>query len=260
MTDATKYTAKLRGSRVLIFGGTSGIGYGVAEACLESGATVILSSSKQERIDSAISSLLKSYPSAKSRLSGYACDLSDGKTVDENIKAVFDKVGEVNHVINSAGDSIKTTPLAESTVESLQQIGMVRFFGAMLITKHAASHMPKNASSSITFTSGSAAEKPIPGWGIISAYSMGLYGLTKGMAFDMRPIRVNCVSPGAVETPLWNEMPKETMEHMKKQFVEKMLTGAMGKTEDVAEAYLYLLKDENCSGIVIGTNGGSTLM
>ena len=260
MTDATKYTAKLRGSRVLIFGGTSGIGYGAAEACLESGATVILSSSKQERIDSAISSLLKSYPSAESRLSGYACDLSDGKTIDGNIKAVFDKVGEVNHVISSAGDSIKTTPLAESTLESLQQTGMVRFFGAMLITKHAVSHMPKSASSSITFTSGAVAEKPMPGWGIMSAFGLGLYGLTKGMAFDMRPIRVNCVSPGAVDTPMWSGMPKEMLEHMKEQFATRMLTGTVGKTEDVAEAYLYLLKDENCSGVVISTNGGSPLM
>ena len=94
----------------------------------------------------------------------------------------------------------------------------------------------------------------------MSAFSLGLYGLTRGMAFDMKPIRVNCVSPGAVDTPLWSGMPKEMLENVKKQFEEKMLTGAIGKTEDVAEAYLYLLKDENCSGIVISTNGGSPLM
>ena len=260
MTDATKYTAKLRGSRILIFGGTSGLGYAAAEACLEFGATVILSSSKQAKVDSAIASLLKAYPSAGSRLSGHACDLSDSKTADDNIKAVFDQVGEVNHVITSAGDAMKTIPLGESTFETLQQGGMVRFFGAMLITKHAVNHMPKSAASSITFTAGVVAEKPMPGWGVMTAFSMGLYGLTKGMAFDMRPIRVNCVSPGLVLTEMWAGMPKEMLENVKEQFTSKMLTGVVGKPEDVAEAYLYLLKDENCSGIVIGTHGGATLM
>jgi NAD(P)-dependent dehydrogenase (short-subunit alcohol dehydrogenase family) len=77
MADAKKYTSKLDGARILIFGGSSGIGYGAAEASIESGATVIISSSSESKIQASVKSLNESYPSAKDRISGYACNLGD---------------------------------------------------------------------------------------------------------------------------------------------------------------------------------------
>ena len=259
MTDATKYTSKLRGSRVLIIGGSSGIGYGAAEACLEYGATVILSSSQSKRLDSAISTLLEAYPSAKSRLSGHACDLGDSKNLESNIKALFESTGEVNHVVFTAGDPLALGPFAETSLDIIQQAGMVRFFAPLLVAKYALGYMPRTASSSITMTSGSIAVKPMPGWAVVNSYATGLFGMTRGLALDLAPIRVNCIAPGAVETPLWNMLPEDQREKLKLSLKEKMTTGAVGRTEDVAEAYLYLLRDENCTGSIISTDGGGLL-
>ena len=86
MSDQKKYSAKLAGQHVLVIGGSAGIGYGVAEASLEHGASVTISSSNQTRIDGAVASLLKSYPSAQGRVNGHTCNLADEKTLESNIE------------------------------------------------------------------------------------------------------------------------------------------------------------------------------
>ena len=260
MTDSTKYTHKLATSRILIVGGTSGIGYSVAEATLEAGATVILSSSNPSRIDSAIASLQKSYPSAKSRVSGHACNLGDASHLEDNIAALFSKCGELNHVIITAGDQLAVTPLDDVSLESTQKAGMVRFFAPLLVAKHAARVLPKSPTSSLTLTTGSVSERPLANWAVINSYATGLHGMTRGLALDMKPIRVNCISPGAVETPLWAGLTQEALEAMKKEVEAKTATGVFGQAEDVAEAYVYVLRDQNCTGSVISTNSGNLLM
>jgi len=259
-TDSTKYTSKLSSTRILIIGGTSGIGYSVAEATLESGAHVTISSSSPSRIDAAITSLLKSYPSATTRLSGHACDLSNPSTLEDNIIALFAKCGGLDHVIYTAGDSLKVMPLKDATVETIQQTGMVRFFGPLIVAKHAARILPKSPASSITLTTGTTSEHPFPNWTILGSFATGLHGMTRGLALDLKPIRVNIVSPGAVETPIWAGMSKEVLEKLREGLESRMTTGKFGKPEDVAEAYLYLLKDQNVSGSCVSTNGGFLLM
>ena len=259
-TDSTKYTSKLSSSRILIIGGSSGIGYSVAEASLESGAHVTISSSSPSRIDAAVTSLLKSYPSAQSRLSSHPCDLSNPSTLEDNVAALFAKCGELNHVIFTAGDKIAVIPLEMASVEAIQKAGMVRFIAPLIVAKHAAKVLPKSTASSITLTTGSVSERPMPNWTIVGSYATALHGMTRGMALDLKPIRVNLVSPGAVETPLWGSVGKETLEKIKVDMQMKMATGTFGKPEDVAEAYLYLLKDQNVTGSCISTNGGALLM
>lgn len=98
MADSTKYSSRLKGRKVLIFGGSSGLGYGAAEACIESGMTVAITSSSEDRIKNAFERILKEYPSAKDRLSGHACDIGDQTTLEENIVQLFEKVGKMDHI------------------------------------------------------------------------------------------------------------------------------------------------------------------
>lgn len=104
MSDKTFYTSRLAGKHVLIFGGTSGIGFCVAEASIENGATVIISSSRPERVQSAVSRILESYPSAKDRISGHVLDLSS-PTVNDDIASFFAKIaageeeGTIDHIV-----------------------------------------------------------------------------------------------------------------------------------------------------------------
>ncbi|KAL8703795.1 MAG: hypothetical protein Q9201_003035 [Fulgogasparrea decipioides] len=263
MADAHKYTNKLANARVLIIGGSSGIGFSVAEACLEQKCTVIISSSQQSRIDSAISRLLSSYPSAKDRLSGHPCDLSS-PTLEENIKTLFSKIDILDHIIFTAGDALVKLSLSEATLEKIQKAGMVRFFAPLLVAKHAVAHLAPGPNSSITLTTGTLSEKPMAGFGVMACYAAGLQSMMRGLALDLKPTRVNLVSPGFVETELWNwgkeEWAKDDFPKMAEQFQKGTTTGELGQPEDVAEAYLYCMRDRNVTGSMISTNSGALLV
>jgi NAD(P)-dependent dehydrogenase (short-subunit alcohol dehydrogenase family) len=188
--------------------------------------------------------LQKAYPSAAKRVEGYAANMGEQASLESNVEQLFKKAGSLNHVIFTAGDSLATMPLQDATVDKTIQAGMVRFFAPLMVAKYAAK----------------VSEKPIPNWSVINGFATALQGTTRGLALDLKPIRVNLVSPGAVITGLWDGIPKEHREETFKTFSSKMATGNMGEVEDVAEAYLYAMKDKNLTGSMISTNGGSMLM
>ncbi|EME84550.1 uncharacterized protein MYCFIDRAFT_187519 [Pseudocercospora fijiensis CIRAD86] len=260
MADQTKYTQKLQGQKVLITGGSAGIGFGVAEACLEHGCTVVISSSNPDRVQNAISKLQSSYPSAKDRISGHACNLGDEEKLESNIRGLFEKVGKgIDHVIHTAGDSLAVLKLPDLEMAKLKVAGMVRFFAPLFIGKYAPQYLNPGPKSSIIITTGAVSERPIPDWTVVASYAAGLQGMTRGMALDLQPIRVNLVSPGAVDTELWAHMSAERKQQAFKEIAKKIPVGKVAVVEDVAEAYIYLMKDNNVTGAMISTSGGHLL-
>lgn len=144
MTDQTKYTQKLKGAKVLVIGGSSGksfvycgvqyqafrltsllgIGYAVAEASIENGCTVIISSSNPDRVQKAVQKIQTAYPSAKNRISGHACNLGDEATLESNIKQLFEKTGKgIDHVVSTAGDSLAMIKLEDLDIEKIKKAG-----------------------------------------------------------------------------------------------------------------------------------------
>ena len=89
MSSPTKYTHKLADKRILIIGGTRGIGLEIASLALSQGATVILSSSSAANVSSAIASLQSLYPDSASQITGHACDLSSPSAVESDLHALF---------------------------------------------------------------------------------------------------------------------------------------------------------------------------
>lgn len=257
----TKYGSKLQDKRVLVVGGTSGIGFCVAEAAAEFGAIVVIASSSQTKIDSAIKRIAESTPNA--RITGQACNLSKPETTEDEVKrlvAFTTKDGKLDHVVNTAGDAFDVGSLQEATGEKLFAGQQIRLVGSALLAKHVWPHMNKSNTSSITFTGGINMHKPGPGWALRAAAGSGINGLTLGLAVDMKPIRVNQVVPGAVVTELWSGLFGNDIEKFKAMYAEKMLTGELGRPEDVAEAYLYLMRDNFADGQTIFSEGGYLLM
>lgn len=167
-----------------------GIGYAVAEACLENGAIVTVSSSNPERVEQAITKLERAYPSAASRISGCPCNLSDEATLEPNIIALLEQTGpEIDHIVHTAGDPLALKSLAEGDMQSIKQAGMIRFFSYLLLGKHAAKFMKPGPGSSITFTSAGVSERPMPGWSVVNAYLTGQHGICRGLALDLKPVR-----------------------------------------------------------------------
>lgn len=149
-----KYSNKLCNNCVLTIGDSGGIGYGVAEACLELGCTVIVSSASASRIAASIS-LQEAYPSARSRISGHACDLGNHETLDPNTVSLFEKAvqkadGQLDHVVYTAGDALSITPLEKATLEKIQQACMVRFNAPLIVAREAAKYLKKSNTSSYT--------------------------------------------------------------------------------------------------------------
>lgn len=256
---ASKYQ-KLQNKHVLVIGGTSGLGFAVAEASLASGAHVTVSSSNLSRVESSVQKLKASFPS--SSVAGYACDLSQ-PTVEKDIEALFFKVGKVDHIVYTAGDKLATSPVADITYEKIVAAGQMRFFAPLLVAKVGREYLSPGPFSSIVLTTGSISQKPRPDWSIVAGYASGLHAMTRNLALDLKPVRVNLVSPGAVETELWDAMmpgDEKAKQAMFENVAKSVPTGRFAKAEDVAEAYLFLMKDPNVTGTVVDSNSGALLV
>lgn len=268
--DQTKFSSKLTGTTILIVGGTSGLGFALAEALLEQHPPVshiIVSSSNPSRIESALSKLRASYPVATktTKLDGVTCDLGDEDELEENIKGLFEKLpldagkGEkLNHVVHTAGDKLATTPVADLTFGAVKRVGLVRFFAPFLIAKYMAPYLPSpaNPDTSLTITGGGLAERPIKDWPVAASYAAGLQGMTRSLALDLKPIRVNLVQPGLVDTEMWGE----ARDGMRQYMAQALATGRAGRVEDVVEGFLMCLKDGNLTGGIVKSDGGHAVL
>lgn len=291
MATGLKYTSKLANQRVLILGGTSGIGFAVAEASLEAGLLVTISSSSSSKLSTALDRLRSSpaynYMSSSNitttaatpslagggipRLTGFTCDLSDPSTVEQSLQTLLDNATlegrhKFDHVVFTAGDNISLTPISSITPQDYEKASAVRFTAPLVLAKLLSSltYFNHSVSSSITFTGGTNTEKPSPGWSVVAAVGGALEGLVRGLAVDLKPTRVNLVSPGAVQTELFEsiraEQGEEQLARVLEGFKKRTLTGTVGRPEDVAEAYLYFMRDRFVTGRVVSTDGGRVLV
>ncbi|KAK4443803.1 NAD(P)-binding protein [Podospora aff. communis PSN243] len=264
------FTTKLTSSRILILGGTSGVGFGVAQAALQFGASVIISSSNPTKITRSLDRLRAGHPTFApgQTISGQACDLANSSTLEANLASLLDFATEngklkLNHVVFTAGDAIAPVPLAQITPEDITRQSQIRFHGAVMLAKLLPKYIHVEAESSITFTGGTNTDKPMAGWSVIAAVGAAVEGLTRGLAVDLKPVRVNTVSLGAVLTELFDGFlgdDKEKREKVLAGMRQGTLVGEVGRVEDVAEAYLYLMRDRFATGTVLKTNGGRMLV
>jgi NAD(P)-dependent dehydrogenase (short-subunit alcohol dehydrogenase family) len=263
----TKYISKLQGQRVLLLGGTSGIGFAVAEAALEHGATVIISGSNESKTDNKVKELEETYPDARGRIFGKSCNLSDLQVQEKNIIALLDfatenKTKALDHIVNTTGDGLINPPFSELTVEIISKAQTIRAIAPLMLAKHAPTYLNKAPSSSITFTSGAGTYKPAAGWTLTPVIGGMLDGLVRSLAINIAPIRVNGVAPGAVMTELWgrgHKLPEEKAKAIADGVAGRLLTSQIGTPEDLAEAYIYFMRDGFVTGQMVLSEGGSLL-
>lgn len=255
MVGNTSFLKRLSDKTVVVLGGTSGIGFAVASGAVEYGARVVISGSSQERLDKSLARIKEAYPDGE--VSGKTCDLGDASKLDVNLAQLFEWVGKpIDHIVLTAGDALAIKPIAELTIEGLNKMQTVRYMAAAMIGKLAAKYMPNADSSSITFTGGTASHKPIPGWGAVGSIATSVEGLTRGLAVDLAPIRVNCILPGAILTEFFDRIPDEQKDTVLENFSNDTLVKRVGQPDEVAEAYLYTMKDRFCTGSSIISDGG----
>ncbi|KII86142.1 hypothetical protein PLICRDRAFT_55904 [Plicaturopsis crispa FD-325 SS-3] len=238
---------KLFGKKIVIIGGTSSIGFGVAKAVLPLGARVVIASSSAQKVTDALARLESS--TGAGSVEGYPLGGLDEAT----FKAFFDKIGAFDHLIYTAGDSLMVGALLTTPVERFKKAYDVRVWGAVTAVKTAHPHL--NAHGSITLTGGVAAYRPSKGSSVVA-----LQTLARGLAVDLAPVRVNLVEPGAVRTELWNAFGSaEFVEGAMAMWAEKAVLGTVGQPADTAEAYIYLMKADFVTGTSSVVDGGFLL-
>lgn len=149
-------------------------------------------------------------------------------------------------------------PVLETPVEEMKKAFDVRLWGAISAVKAAHPHLDPRGS--ITLIGGIAPYRPQKNWSIFASCAGALQTLTRGLAVDLAPIRVNLVEPGAIHTEMWDSLgPMEVQEKVLALWAEKSLLKKVGQTADTAETYLYLLKADFVTGTCSVVDGGSLL-
>ena len=236
----------LTGQRIVVIGGSSGMGLATAHAAAGAGAIVTIASSSKERIDAALAELPDS-------CDGAALDVRD----EAAVAGLFARVGELDHVVFTAGDQADRRALKELPLDEARRTFEVRFWGAVAVAKQAAPRI--RPGGSITLTSGTVGVRPVPGAALASAGSAATEGLARGLAVDLAPVRVNAVRSGAVRTPLWDAVPEPQRAAVFDNFARRALTGAIGEPQQIAAANLYLMENQFVTGTVLTVDGGLLL-
>lgn len=259
------YINKLQDKRVLVIGGSTGIGFAVAEAALEHGAHVIVSSSNQTKLDNAVERLKTHLQTAElptRQIQGKTCNLANPDTLEDDIKSLFEfatQGGKLDHVIFTAGDFYQLPRLDAVTLEDIPKISMVRITGAIFVAKHLPKYINQSTASSFTITASTTQWRPMKGWSVLNGSAGGIQPLTRGLALDLKPVRVNCVTPGFVRTELFDGFPKEAQEGMFASMRADSVTGTVGTPDELAEAYLYLMKSGFATGSTVVVDGGRVI-
>lgn len=234
----------MKNKKVIVLGGSSGIGLATAKAALEAGAEVSIVSGNPARLASAMAEV--------GGARGFVVDLRQ----EQEIKAFFEKVGAFDHLVYTAGENLSLAVLADTDMESARQFFNIRYWGALTAIKYAAPYILPGGS--INLTSGIASSRPGKGWALASSICGAMEGLTRAMSVELAPIRVNCVKPGVVKTPLWDSM--ENREQFYKATEATLLLGRVGEAENIAQAFLYLMNQPFGTGQALVIDGGAELV
>ena len=240
-------TADLQNQRVVLLGGTSGIGFATARAALAAGASVVVASSNSRRIDHAVDSL-------GDRAEGHAIDLGD----EAAVRGLFERLGDFDHLVYSAGDSLQIGLLADTGFDAMRKAFDIRLFGAIAAAKHATPHL--RPGGSVVLTGGIASLRPQKGWTAVASICGAMEGFMRALAVELAPIRVNLVSPGLVKTPLWAGMPEPQREALYAASGASLPVGRVGEADDIAQAYLYLMSNRYSTGQTVVVDGGGVLV
>jgi NAD(P)-dependent dehydrogenase (short-subunit alcohol dehydrogenase family) len=240
----------LNGKRVVVIGGSSGIGFAVAQAAIDDGAHVIVGSSGAAKVEAAVARLGQA-------ASGAVVNVKDEATV----AAFFEGVGAFDHLVYTAGDwgSFRTTQaLPGLDLASAGEVFAVRFWGALAAVKHASSRIAQDGS--ITLTDGMVAHRPRKTASVSTAMAGAVEHLGRGLAVELAPVRVNVVCPGLILTEVWDSIPEDQRQTQLQRMTERQPLARAGLPQEVAQAYLYLMRGGYTTGQVLLVNGGSSIV
>ncbi len=237
----------LRNKRVVILGGSSGIGFAVAEQTASQGATIVIVSSSAERVQNAVESI-------GGNAEGQALDLSD----EQAVETLLTKLGAFDHLVFTAGDSLHLQDLGATDLKQARRAFELRYWAALAAVKYGSKNIRKGGS--IVLTTGVVGQRPQKGWVVAASVCGTIEALTRALALELAPIRVNAVSPGVVRTNLWRNMTPGEQEHLYESVGQTLPVGRVGEPQEIAQAYVFLMQEGFATGQTIVVDGGTVLV
>jgi NAD(P)-dependent dehydrogenase (short-subunit alcohol dehydrogenase family) len=231
----------LAGKKVVVVGGSSGIGLATAELARQQGADVIIASRSVQRLDAAAAKL-------------NAIAIPADVTSDQSVVNLFRRCGPVDHVVVTAAQ-LKSGPFKTVSMEDVRNTMESKFWGAWRVAQ-AAEIRP---GGSLTLVSGYLSVRPRSNSAIIGAANGALESLARSLALELAPIRVNAVSPGIIDTPIRAAMPEEARRDMLAKTAAALPVGRVGVGEDIARQILAFMTIGFATGSIVYIDGGALI-
>lgn len=227
-----------------IIGGSSGMGFGLAQRLIDRGDQVLIGGRSDDKLQQACA-----------RLGG----ASMGRVVDiqsrGSLAAFFSECGPLAGLF-APGASYQTGSFREADETTAESAFRAKFWGQYWAVHAALPYFSEQ--SAVVLMSGAASARPL-GNAAYAACNAAIEGLTRALAGELAPIRVNCLSPGTIDSELWRNRPASVREPAFDRWRSLTLTGQVGNVEDAVNAALFLLDNRNMTGSTIYNDGGYTL-
>lgn len=235
----------MKNQKIVIIGGSSGVGLETAKQVISLGAEVVIASRSEDKLHKAKEML-------GPRAAAHVLDTTD----EQQVKSFFEQVGKYDHLVISAAETSGGSFLQLET-DQARKLFENKFWGQYYAAKYGAPKL--SAQGSITLFSGVVAYKPMIGSSALGAVNAAVSNLGQTLALELAPIRVNIVSPGIIDTPSRSKMPENTRNQFYATVADKLPVKRVGHPEDVAQGVLYLIQNHFVTGTVLHVDGGHTL-
>lgn len=233
----------IENKRVLVVGGSSGIGYAVAAQATAAGAKVTIASRSQQKLKDAAQQL------------GHGVAIQVLDTGDEaGVEAFFQSQDAWDHIVVSAAQT-PSGPVRKLSLADAAKAMDSKFWGAYRIARA----VKFSERGTLTFISGFLSERPSASSVLQGAINAALESLARGLALELSPVRVNAVSPGMIDTPLWSKMEDTARQSLFDRVAESLPAKVMGQPEDIANAVMFVMTTPFVTGSTVRVDGGGAI-
>jgi NAD(P)-dependent dehydrogenase (short-subunit alcohol dehydrogenase family) len=245
LPEHTPMLERLRSARVLVIGGSSGIGEATASAAAAAGARVTIASRSQERLHAALGRLPAGTQAS-------VLDVTDPQAVE----AFFVRQDGWDYIV-LAGSSTRSGSVRDLPLEDAQAAMQNKFWGAYHIGRHAR----LSEGGSLTFVSGVYSIRPSSKAVLQGAINAAIEAMARGLALELAPcVRVNTVSPSTTATPLWDRLSKSEREQKFAEMNARLPVGHIAQPDDIAQAILSVATNRFATGSTVLIDGGDALV